>query len=203
MAYRRHGKRLIDIGVSSVLLILLLPVLILTALLVRFRLGRDILFRQERAGIQGRPFTIVKFRTMTDECDAEGRPLPDDARLTATGRLLRSLSLDELPELLNVLVGEMSLVGPRPLLLDYLDLYTTEQMRRHEVQPGITGLAQVSGRNALSWEERFELDVWYVDHLSLWLDARILVLTVWKTLRREGISAAKQATMHPFSGGRD
>jgi sugar transferase EpsL len=170
------------------------------AALVHLRLGSPILFRQRRPGLHGKPFTIFKFRTMTDDRDNEGHLLSDAERLTALGRLLRSTSLDELPELINVLKGEMSLVGPRPLVMAYLDRYTTEQRRRHDVLPGVTGWAQVNGRNAVSWEEKFLLDVWYVDHQSFSLDVKILLLTLWKILLREGISQPGHATAEEFMG---
>ncbi len=195
-------KRLFDLLLSfGLLLILALPLLLLWGL-VRCKLGSPVLFRQVRPGLHGRPFMMVKFRTMTDERGADGELLPDAQRLTSFGRFLRATSLDELPELWNVLRGEMSLVGPRPLLMEYLPLYSPEQARRHEVRPGITGWAQVNGRNALSWEERFKLDVWYVDHRSLWLDLRILWLTVRKVIVREGISAQGEATMPKFTGSK-
>lgn len=195
-------KRLFDLFVATVLLVLLgLPLLLLAAV-IRLRLGSPVLFRQVRPGLHGRPFTMVKFRTMTDGRGPDGELLPDAQRLTPFGRLLRSTSLDELPELWNVLRGEMSLVGPRPLLMEYLPLYTPQQARRHEVRPGITGWAQVNGRNALSWEDRFDLDVWYVDQRTLWLDLRILWLTVRKVLVRDGISAQGEATMSKFTGGK-
>lgn len=195
-------KRIIDfIFASWVLLILGLPFFAL-ALLIRCKLGKPVLFKQLRPGMRGRPFTMVKFRTMTDVTDASGVLLPDEARLTPFGKWLRSTSLDELPELLNVLRGDMSLVGPRPLLAEYLPLYSAEQARRHEVRPGITGWAQVNGRNAISWEEKFKLDVWYVDNQSLWLDIKILWLTVKKVLVREGISADGEATMPKFTGSK-
>lgn len=193
-------KRLFDLLVSlGGLLVLSLPLLLLWVLVHR-KLGSPVLFRQVRPGLHGRPFMMVKFRTMTDERGADGELLPDAHRLTSFGRFLRASSLDELPELWNVLRGEMSLVGPRPLLMEYLPLYSPEQARRHEVRPGITGWAQVNGRNALSWEERFKLDIWYVDHRSLWLDLRILWLTVRKVIVREGISAQGDATMPRFRG---
>ncbi len=195
-------KRLFDLIVAIVLLLLLAIPLLLLAAVIRLRLGSPVLFRQVRPGLQGRPFTMVKFRTMTDGRGPDGELLPDAQRLTPFGRLLRSTSLDELPELWNVLCGEMSLVGPRPLLMEYLPLYTPAQARRHEVRPGITGWAQVNGRNALSWEDRFNLDVWYVDHQTLWLDLRILWLTVRKVLVREGISAQGEVTMSKFTGGK-
>lgn len=198
--YRRFGKRLLDVTLASVALLLLLPFIGLLALLVRSRLGTPVLFRQRRPGLNGRIFTIYKFRTMTDSRDEQGQLLPDAERLTSFGRFLRSSSLDELPELWNVLSGDMSLVGPRPLLMQYLPRYTPEQARRHEVRPGITGWAQVNGRNALSWEQKFSLDVWYVDHVSLWLDVKIIALTIWKIVRREGISQPGQATMEEFQG---
>ena len=162
--------------------------------------GSPVLFRQQRPGLNGKPFMLIKFRTMTDEQDEEGNLFPDEVRLTRFGQFLRSTSMDELPELWNVFVGEMSLVGPRPLLMQYLDRYTIEQARRHEVKPGITGWAQVNGRNALTWEEKFKLDVWYVDHFSTWLDVRILFSTLAKVLRREGISGEGQATVREFFG---
>ena len=198
--YRRFGKRLLDVALASAALLLLLPFIGLLALLVRSRLGTPVLFRQRRPGLNGQIFTIYKFRTMTDARDEQGQLLPDAERLTAFGRFLRSSSLDELPELWNVLRGDMSLVGPRPLLIQYLPRYTLEQARRHEVRPGITGWAQVNGRNALSWEQKFSLDVWYVDHVSLWLDVKIIALTIWKIVRREGISQPGQATMEEFQG---
>ncbi len=195
-------KRLFDLLLSiGLVLALALPLLLLWAL-VRRKLGSPVLFRQVRPGLHGRPFMMVKFRTMTDERGADGELLPDARRLTSFGRFLRATSLDELPELWNVLRGEMSLVGPRPLLMEYLPLYSPEQARRHEVRPGITGWAQVNGRNALSWEGRFKLDVWYVDHRSLWLDLRILWLTVRKVIVREGISAQGEATMPRFTGNK-
>jgi lipopolysaccharide/colanic/teichoic acid biosynthesis glycosyltransferase len=196
----RFLKRLFDLLVSALLLILLSPLLLILALLVRVKLGRPVLFSQERPGLRGRLFRLYKFRSMRDAYDGAGKPLPDEQRLTPFGRFLRSSSLDELPELFNVLKGEMSLVGPRPLLTTYLERYTPEQARRHEVLPGITGWAQVNGRNALSWEEKFELDVWYVDHQSLWLDIKILFITLWKALKREGINAPGSATAPEFMG---
>ena len=193
-------KRMFDLLLSLVsLMVLALPLLALYGL-VRTKLGSPVLFRQIRPGLHGRPFIMVKFRTMTDERSSDGYLLPDAQRLTAFGRFLRASSLDELPELWNVLRGEMSLVGPRPLLMDYLPLYSLEQMRRHEVRPGITGWAQVNGRNALNWNERFKLDVWYVDHQSLWLDLRILWLTISKVIGREGITAQNEVTMPRFTG---
>jgi lipopolysaccharide/colanic/teichoic acid biosynthesis glycosyltransferase len=198
--YRGPGKRALDLVASSALLLLLSPMLAAMAVLVRIRLGSPVLFRQERPGRWGKPFILLKFRTMSDQRNAQGALLPDAARLGGLGRALRSLSLDELPELWNVLVGEMSIVGPRPLLMEYLPLYSDEQARRHEVRPGITGWAQVNGRNESTWEQRFALDVWYVDHLSLKLDVRILLQTVLSVLMREGISAEGHATMPTFTG---
>lgn len=195
-------KRLFDLLLSFGLLLALALPLLLLSVLVRISFGSPVLFRQVRPGLHGRPFMMVKFRTMTDERGTDGELLPDAQRLTVFGRFLRATSLDELPELWNVLSGEMSLVGPRPLLMEYLPLYSPEQARRHEVRPGITGWAQVNGRNALSWEERFKLDVWYVEHRSLWLDLRILWLTVRKVIVREGISAQGEATMTRFTGNK-
>jgi len=193
-------KRFSDLFLASLALLLLgLPLLFLIWQ-VRRKLGSPAFFRQTRPGLHGRPFEMVKFRTMTDARGPDGQLLPDADRLTSFGRFLRSTSLDELPELWNVLKGDMSLVGPRPLLMEYLPLYSPEQVRRHEVCPGITGWAQVNGRNALSWEEKFKLDVWYVDHRSLWMDIKILWLTVRKVLVREGISADGEATMSKFTG---
>lgn len=195
-------KRLFDITAAfAALLLLALPLLVVTWQ-VRRKLGRPAFFRQVRPGLHGQPFEMVKFRTMTDARGPDGALLPDADRLTPFGRFLRTTSLDELPELWNVLKGDMSLVGPRPLLMEYLPLYSPEQARRHEVRPGITGWAQVNGRNALGWDDKFKLDVWYVDHSSLWLDIRILWLTVKKVLVREGISAAGEATMPRFTGGK-
>ncbi len=193
-------KRLFDLLLSLVGLLVLAPLLLLLWVMVCRKLGSPVLFRQIRPGLHGLPFMMVKFRTMTDERGPDGELLPDVRRLTAFGRFLRASSLDELPELWNVLRGEMSLVGPRPLLMEYLPLYSPEQARRHEVRPGITGWAQVNGRNAVSWEERFKLDVWYVEHRSLLLDLRILWLTVRKVIVREGISAQGEATMPRFTG---
>lgn len=195
-------KRVFDIAVCSVaLLILLLPLLILAWLISR-NLGGPIFFRQIRPGLHGSPFEIVKFRTMTSERGPDEQLLPDSGRLTPFGKFLRTTSLDELPELWNVLRGDMSLVGPRPLLMEYLPLYTPKQARRHAVRPGITGWAQVNGRNAISWEDKFKLDVWYVENQSLWLDLKILWLTVKKVLLRDGISAEGEATMPKFRGSR-
>ncbi len=181
-------------------LLVLSPVLLGVAYLVRKNLGSPVLFRQVRPGMHGKPFEMIKFRTMLDAVDAQGNVLPDDVRLTPFGRFLRSTSLDELPELWNVLKGDMSLVGPRPLLMEYLPLYSTEQARRHEARPGVTGWAQVNGRNAISWDDKFKLDVWYVDNQSLWLDIKIIFLTIKKVLVRDGISAEGEATMTRFTG---
>ena len=195
-----RGKRLLDLALAVPALMLLAPVMLAVAGLVAWRLGRPVLFRQLRPGLRGRLFTLYKFRTMTDGRDAAGRLLPDAERLTRLGRLLRGLSLDELPELFNVLRGEMSLVGPRPLLPAFLDRYTAEEARRHDALPGITGWAQVHGRNGIDWEERFRLDVWYVDHRSLRLDLRILLMTVRAVLSREGIAYPGRATSPEFRG---
>ena len=195
-----YAKRALDLLAASLGLVILSPLLVLIAILVRMLLGAPVFFRQKRPGYREKPFDLYKFRTMTDTRDAAGHPLPDEQRLTRFGRLLRALSLDELPELLNVLRGEMSLVGPRPLLMEYLPLYSPEQHRRHEAVPGLTGWAQVHGRNALDWPARFALDVWYVDHWSFWLDIRILLLTLWKVISREGISQPGQATTEYFTG---
>lgn len=197
---RRVGKRLFDVIASAVLLIVLSPLMLVIAALVWANAGSPVIFKQVRPGLHGRPFTMYKFRTMTDARDENGRLLPDEQRLTKFGHFLRSTSLDELPELFNVLKGDMSLVGPRPLLMEYLPLYTPEQARRHEVRPGITGWAQVNGRNAISWEEKFKYDVWYVDNWSLWLDLKILFMTIVAVLRRNGISAEGHATMPVFRG---
>lgn len=195
-------KRAFDLLLVLSALLLLWPLLLALAALLWVCHGRPVLFRQQRPGFRGRPFLMHKFRTMNQARDAQGNLLPDEQRLTSFGRFLRTSSLDELPELLNVLKGEMSLVGPRPLLMEYLPRYTPEQARRHEVKPGITGWAQVNGRNAISWEEKFKLDVWYVDHHTLWLDLKILVLTVIQVFQRKGISAAGHATMPAFTGSK-
>lgn len=193
-------KRVLDVVCSGLGLLVLSPVLLVLAILIALRLGRPVLFTQTRPGLHGKPFRMFKFRSMTSACDASGNLLPDDQRLTPFGQRLRSTSLDELPGLWAVLKGDMSLVGPRPLLMEYLPLYTPEQARRHEVRPGITGWAQVNGRNAISWEEKFALDVWYVENQSLWLDIKILLLTVKKVLVRDGITAEGEATMSRFTG---
>jgi len=193
-------KRLFDILASAIALVLLSPVMAYVAWQISKKLGSPVLFRQVRPGLNGKPFTMIKFRTMRDAVDKDGNPLPDSERMTPFGNFLRSTSLDELPELWNVLKGDMSLVGPRPLLMEYLPLYSKEQARRHEVRPGVTGWAQINGRNAISWEEKFKLDVWYVDNQSFWLDVKILFLTVKKVFVRDGISAEGEATMSKFTG---
>lgn len=198
--YRTWGKRTLDAAAAAVGLLLLSPLLVVTAACVGVFLGRPVLFRQERPGWKGRPFRILKFRTMSDRRGPDGALLPDSERLGPFGRFLRATSLDELPELWNVLKGEMSLVGPRPLLMEYLPLYSEKQARRHEVRPGITGWAQVNGRNELSWEKKFEMDVWYVENASFLGDARILVLTLVSVLCRSGVSAPGEATMARFMG---
>jgi lipopolysaccharide/colanic/teichoic acid biosynthesis glycosyltransferase len=193
-------KRLFDFVVTAVAAIVLSPVIAAVALLVRMKLGNPVLFRQVRPGLHGQPFTLLKFRTMVDAMDSNGSPLSDAERLTLFGQFLRRWSLDELPELYNVLRGDMSLVGPRPLLVEYLPLYTAEQARRHDVRPGLTGWAQVNGRNAISWDQKFAFDLWYVDHASLSLDLKILWLTVRNVFTRHGISAEGEATMPRFTG---
>jgi lipopolysaccharide/colanic/teichoic acid biosynthesis glycosyltransferase len=193
-------KRSLDLFASFFAILLFSPLILITGLLIRFKLGSPILFRQVRPGKDGKPFKMIKFRSMLDAVDSAGNALPDEQRLTRFGKILRSTSLDELPGLWNVVIGDMSLVGPRPLLMEYLPRYSTEQYRRHDVKPGITGWAQVNGRNAISWEQKFELDIWYVDNQSLWLDIRILFLTVKKVFVRDGISAEGEATMHKFMG---
>ena len=200
---QRALKRLMDVLVAAVALIVLSPLILVVALLVRARLGSPVLFKQERPGLHGKPFTMIKFRTMLDARDDSGALRPDSERLTAFGRRLRSSSLDELPELWNVLTGDMSLIGPRPLLMHYLPLYSAQQARRHDVPPGITGWAQANGRNAISWDQKFALDVWYVDHWSLALDARILAASVKSVFSKHGISAEGEATMPEFTGNKD
>ena len=195
-------KRTLDILISMIALIILSPVLIITVYLVRKNLGSPVFFKQIRPGIKAQPFEMIKFRTMRDVSDSTGKQLPDSARITPFGNMLRSSSLDELPELWNVLKGDMSLVGPRPLLMEYLPLYNQEQYRRHEMRPGITGWAQVNGRNAISWEDKFKLDVWYVDNQSLLLDLKILLLTIKKVFVKEGISATGEVTMSKFTGSK-
>lgn len=198
--YRRYGKRLFDLLVAGILIPLLFPIILVAWSFVRLKLGSPVLFRQKRPGRGGRVFSIFKFRTMTDDRSASGELLPDADRLTAFGHFLRSSSLDELPGLLNVLRGDMSLVGPRPLLVEYLDRYSAEQSRRHEVRPGITGWAQVNGRNAISWDDKFTCDVWYVDHECFSLDVKILLMTVAKVFTRSDISAEGESTMEVFGG---
>lgn len=193
-------KRFFDVVASSLGLLLLFPFIGIVAWQIHRKLGSPVLFRQIRPGLNGTPFEMIKFRTMRNATDAEGNPLPDSERMTPFGGFLRASSLDELPELWNVLKGDMSLVGPRPLLMEYLPLYSPEQYRRHEVRPGVTGWAQINGRNALSWEEKFKLDVWYVDNRSLWLDLKILFLTIKKVVVRDGISAEGEVTMPKFTG---
>lgn len=193
-------KRIFDLALAIPALLVLASVIVVIIVLLRFLIGRGVFFYQNRPGLHGKPFTIYKFCTMTDERDGNGILLSDKERLTSLGRLLRNSSMDELPEFFNVLKGEMSLVGPRPLLMQYLDRYTPEQARRHEVRPGITGWAQINGRNALSWEEKFKMDVWYVDNWSLWLDIKIILMTIKKVLKKEGISAQGEATMQKFMG---
>lgn len=196
-------KRLLDISASIIGLFLLAPVFAVVAYQVRRKLGSPVLFRQVRPGKDGKPFEMIKFRTMRDAIDTAGNLLPDAERMTSFGSFLRSSSLDELPELWNVLKGDMSLVGPRPLLMEYLPLYSQEQYRRHEVRPGVTGWAQINGRNTLSWGDKFKLDIWYVDNHSIWLDLKILFLTVRKVIVKDGISADQHATMPVFKGNQD
>ncbi|MBS4205811.1 sugar transferase [Lederbergia citrea] len=195
-------KRLLDFICSALLLIIFSPIILLIGLLVKVKLGKPILFKQKRPGLHGRPFYLYKFRTMTDEKDCNGNLLPDSARITSFGKFLRKYSLDELPQLINVLKGELSLVGPRPLLMEYLPLYTPEQAKRHLVKPGITGWAQVNGRNAISWEEKFKFDVWYVNNYSLLLDLKILFFTIIKVLHSEGVNQPGNATMESFIGSK-
>jgi lipopolysaccharide/colanic/teichoic acid biosynthesis glycosyltransferase len=199
----KGGKRALDVMVSLLLLIVLSPVILLVGLVIFIMMGRPLLFTQLRPGLGGRPFKLVKFRSMSDRFDEDGAPLPDEARLGALGRMLRATSLDELPELLNVLRGDMSLVGPRPLLMEYLPLYSASQSRRHQVRPGLTGLAQVSGRNALNWNEKFALDLRYVDEWSMALDVKIIARTIWMVATGHGISHADHATAPKFQGSRD
>ena len=201
--YQKFGKRAFDVTCALVALIIFSPVLVIIAAMVRMKFGSPVIFRQIRPGRHQKTFTLFKFRTMTDARNNAGLPLPDAQRLTPFGGFLRRTSIDELPELINVLKGDMSLVGPRPLLTQYLDRYTPEQARRHEVLPGITGWAQVNGRNAIEWSKKFEYDVWYVDHWSLWLDIKILFLTVGKVFRRHGISSADHATMPEFLSNKE
>jgi len=193
-------KRFLDIIIASIALMLLSPLYALVAYKVKKNLGSPVLFRQVRPGLHGRPFEMIKFRTMKDAIDANGQPLPDSERLTPFGRMLRSSSLDEMPELWNVIKGDMSIVGPRPLLMEYLPLYNEEQAKRHQVRPGMTGYAQVNGRNAISWDEKFKLDTWYVENQSIWLDFKIMLKTVKKVLAKDDISAEGEATMSKFTG---
>lgn len=193
-------KRLFDFTCALIGLLLLSPLVAITALLVRFKLGSPVIFKQKRPGLHGKPFNIYKFRTMTDLRDSNGELLPDQMRMTPFGQLLRKFSLDEIPQLINVLLGDLSLVGPRPLLMEYLDLYTAEQARRHEVRPGITGWAQINGRNTISWEDKFRLDVWYVDHHSFWLDLKILFMTLLKVVKTDGINQKGFITSRKYEG---
>lgn len=201
--YEKYIKRLLDFTLSFLALIVLSPVLLVTAVLVRIKLGSPIIFHQERPGKSEKIFRLYKFRSMTDECDENGDLLPDDQRLTRFGQILRSTSLDELPELWNILRGDMSIVGPRPLLVKYLPLYNEEQRHRHDVRPGLTGWAQANGRNAISWEEKFKLDVWYVQHISFWVDVKVIFMTVKKVFCRDGISSETSVTMEEFSGTKE
>lgn len=198
--FRQCIKRVIDVAVASVLLLGLAPLLGLMVVILWWRIGRPVFFIQERPGLKGKPFRIFKFRTMSDERDVEGNLLPDDIRLGKLGKFIRSISLDELPQLINVLTGKMSLVGPRPLLMDYLPLYSERQAMRHDMRPGITGYAQVNGRNEVAWAKRLELDVWYVENWSLWLDLKILVDTILVVIRRKGVSQTGRATVERFRG---
>lgn len=195
-------KRILDVAIASTALVLLSPVYALVAYKVKKNLGSPVLFRQTRPGLYGQPFEMIKFRSMKDALDTAGNPLPDSERLTPFGKMLRATSLDEMPELWNVIKGDMSIVGPRPLLMEYLPLYNSEQAKRHEVRPGITGYAQVNGRNAISWEKKFELDTWYVENQSLWLDFKIMLKTVKKVLAKDDISAEGEVTMHKFTGSK-
>ena len=201
--YEKYIKRLLDFTLSFLALIVLSPVLLVTAVLVRIKLGSPIIFHQERPGKSEKIFRLYKFRSMTDECDENGNLLPDDQRLTRFGQILRSTSLDELPELWNILRGDMSIVGPRPLLVKYLPLYNEEQRHRHDVRPGLTGWAQANGRNAISWEEKFKLDVWYVQHISFLVDVKVIFMTVKKVFCRDGISSETSVTMEEFSGTKE
>ena len=196
-------KRLLDIVIASTALVVLSPLYAFVAYKVKKNLGSPVLFRQVRPGLNGQPFEMIKFRTMKDAVDAQGNPLPDSERLTAFGKMLRSTSLDEMPELWNVIKGDMSIVGPRPLLTEYLPLYNKEQAKRHDVRPGMTGYAQVNGRNAISWEEKFKLDTWYVENRSLWLDFKIMLKTVKKVISKDDISAEGEATMTKFAGSKN
>lgn len=197
------SKRIFDVLASALGLLILAPIIIIVALLVRIKLGSPIIFSQTRPGLDGKPFNMIKFRSMLNAYDESGKPLPNDQRLTSFGKILRSTSLDELPGLWNVLKGDMSLVGPRPLLMEYLPLYSKHQARRHNVRPGITGWAQVNGRNAISWEEKFNYDVWYIENQSFWLDIKIIMMTVKKVFVREGIAHAGDVSMPRFKGSKD
>lgn len=201
--YKKYIKRLLDFILSLVAVIILSPVLLIIALLVRIKLGSPVIFKQKRPGLNGKIFTLYKFRTMTDKKDEEGNLLPDSERLTKFGKLLRSTSLDELPELINILKGDMSIVGPRPLLVEYLELYNEEQKHRHDVRPGLTGLAQVSGRNSITWEEKFKEDIRYINNTSLILDIKIIIKTIIKVFKREGISQEGNETMEKFKGSEE
>ena len=197
-----HLKRLVDLAISSLVLLFMLPFLVVLALVVRAKLGTPVFFKQIRPGLHCKTFDIIKFRSMNNVRGADGALLPDAERLTSLGRFLRSSSLDELPELWNIIKGDMSLVGPRPLLVEYLPLYSPDQLRRHDVRPGITGWAQINGRNAISWEDKFKYDVWYVENQSFWLDMKIIWMTITKVITREGISADSEATMPKFTGNK-
>lgn len=200
MIYKNYFKRLLDITIAVIVLILTLPILVITGTLLFILNDGAVFFLQERPGLNAKPFKIIKFKTMNDRKDENGKLLPDKDRLTRVGSLVRSLSIDELPQMVNVLVGQMSLIGPRPLLMRYLPLYSDEQKKRHLVRPGITGLAQVKGRNNVSWQKKFEMDVWYVENLTIWVDMKIILLTIFKVIKREGISAENQSTTLPFTG---
>ena len=200
MIYRKGLKRVIDISVSLFAILLFSPLLLVTVMLILLLLGRPIFYTQQRPGLHGLPFRIIKFRTMRNSVDSKGQPLPDEERLTKVGRFLRSTSIDELPELFNIVIGQMSLIGPRPLLMEYLPLYSKEQMRRHEVRPGLTGLAQVNGRNALSWEDRLAYDIEYVDNVSLWLDVKIVIKTIMVVLSQKGIEYQGTVSDEKFKG---
>lgn len=201
--YTKYFKRIFDFILALLAVIVLSPILLIVAVLVRTKLGSPVIFKQERPGLHGKVFTLYKFRTMTDTKDENGELLPDEVRLTKFGKLLRSTSLDELPELFNILKGDMAIVGPRPLLVKYLPLYNEHQSHRHDVRPGFTGYAQVNGRNSISWEEKFDLDVYYTKHLSLWLDLKIILKTVKVVFIREGISSESSVTMEPFTGTKE
>ncbi|WKA53995.1 sugar transferase [Planococcus shixiaomingii] len=194
------GKRIFDFTLSLIALLIFSPIFVVTSLIIRIKIGSPIVFKQERPGLKGRPFHVYKFRSMTDQRDTQGELLPDNLRLTSFGKIIRKLSLDELPQLWNVLKGDMSFVGPRPLLIHYMELYDKSQMKRHDVRPGITGWAQVNGRNTISWEQKFEYDVWYVENQSFWLDMKILFMTVLKVFKSEGVSQDGHATMTQFKG---